>query len=371
MSMFPRQPAEDSVLDLLVQVMPHLRGGLGPESATFTARLLFEYLELDAAAVISPDRILAFVGVGSDHHLVGEPNLTKLTHVALTGHAPTITERRIDIGCPVKTCPISAAIIAPLWVGERVVGALKLYHASGKTFREYDVKIASGLARVFSVYLEVAELDARASLVREAELGALRAQISPHFLFNTLTTIASLTRVDAIRAHDLIVDFADFFRRTLAKHGELVTLREELDQVERYLRFELARFGERLHVRYDIDEAALSSAVPVLSIQPLVENAVAHGIAPMERPATVTIRARAADDGVLAIRVSDDGIGIAPERLPHVLEHGVGDGLGIGLDNVNRRLQALFGMSSGLEVQSVLGEGTSVGFRVPLGKNGS
>lgn len=370
MSMFPRQPAEDSVLDLLVQVMPHLRGGLGPESATFTARLLFEYLELDAAAVISPDRILAFVGVGSDHHLVGEPNLTKLTQVALTGHSPTITDRRTDIGCPVATCPLSAAIIAPLWVGARVVGALKLYHAGEKTFGEYDVKIASGLARVFSVYLEVAELDARASLVREAELGALRAQISPHFLFNTLTTIASLTRVDAIRAHDLIVDFADFFRRTLAKHGELVTLREELDQVERYLRFELARFGERLHVRYDIDEAALPTVVPVLSIQPLVENAVAHGIAPMQRRATVTIRARASEDGV-AIRVSDDGIGIAPERLPHVLEHGIGDGLGIGLDNVNRRLEALFGISSGLEVQSVLGRGTSVQFRVPLGKNGS
>ena len=138
------------------------------------------------------------------------------------------------IGCPRPDCPLSAALVAPLLVRGKVVGALKLYHAPNRTNIQRDEKIATGLARVFSVYLELAELDARAALVTRAELEALRAQISPHFLFNTLTTIAALTRVDAVRAHDLIVDFAEFFRDTLSQHWELVRLREELHYVERY-----------------------------------------------------------------------------------------------------------------------------------------
>lgn len=364
MSAFAGRPAEASVLDLLVRALPHLRGGLRPESAEFTAQLLYEHLSLDAAAVVSTERILAFVGAGSDHHVVGMPNLTKLTHAALSDHAATIVRTREDVGCPVPDCPLSAAVVAPLWVGNRVVGALKLYHAWGTSLGDNDEKIASGLARVFSVYLEVAELDARAALVQEAELGALRAQISPHFLFNTLTTIAALTRIDPARAHDLIVDFADYFRQTLARHGELVTLREELDHVERYLRFELARFGERLRVRYETDDALLGALVPVLSIQPLVENAVAHGIAPAGRAGTVTIRARRAQGGTL-VEVCDDGAGIAGARLPHVLEAGVGGGLGIGMSNVNRRLEALFGARSGLQVESREGQGTTVRFWVP------
>jgi len=364
MAAFVGRPAEASVLELLVEALPHLRGGLRPESAEFTARLLYEHLSLDAAAVVSTERILAFVGAGADHHVVGMPSLTKLTHTALNGNGTTIVNTHDEIGCPISGCPLSAAVVAPLWAGTRVVGALKLYHAWGKPLGDQDAKIASGLARVFSVYLEAADLDSRAALVCEAELSALRAQISPHFLFNTLTTIAALTRIDSERAHDLIVDFADFFRRTLAEHGEIVTLREELEYVERYLRFELARFEDRLVVNYDIDESLCDVGVPVLSIQPLVENAVSHGIAPGNASGRVTIRARH-DDGGASIEVCDDGAGIAPHRLPFVLEAGVGSGLGIGLSNVHRRLQALFGAASGLRVRSREGRGTVVRFWVP------
>lgn len=365
MASFVGRSVEASVLDLLVEVLPHLRGGLRPESAEFTARLLFEYLELDAAAVVSPDRILAFVGAGSDHHLVGMSALTKLTHDAMLGHDAAIVHRHEDIGCPVAECPLSAAIVAPLWAGTHVVGALKLYHASGRAFTEKEARILNGLARVFSVYLEAAELDARAALVREAELGALRAQISPHFLFNTLTSIAALTRVDSERAHDLIVDFADYFRESLCRRDELIPLRMELEHIERYLRFERIRFGDKLNVDYDLDPDLLDAHVPVLSIEPLVENAVMHGISRRDAGGTVTIRARRCDGGA-TFEVSDDGAGIEPGRLPHVLEAGIGDGLGIGLSNVDGRLQALFGVPGGLRVESRAGEGTRVSFTVPV-----
>ena len=145
--------------------------------------------------------------------------------------------------------------IAPFVVRGAAVGALKLYRA-GTPIADADEKVAVGLARVFSVSLEAAELDARSALVTQAELDALRARISPHFLFNTLTTIAALTRTDPARAHDLVVDFAEYFRDSLAQHAECVALDDELEHVEQYVRFERARFGERLRVEFDVDPRA-------------------------------------------------------------------------------------------------------------------
>ena len=181
-----------NVLDLVLEALPHLRGGLGEESAAFTARLLYEHLELDACAVIDTEHVLAYVGRGEDHHLVGGPALTGLTHRAIASGLPHTARTREEIDCPVAGCPLTSVTIAPFIVHGAAVGALKLYRA-GTPIVEDDEKVAAGLARVFSVSLEAAELDARSALVTQAELEALRARVSPHFLFNTLTTIAALT----------------------------------------------------------------------------------------------------------------------------------------------------------------------------------
>lgn len=355
---------EEGVLDLLVAALPHLRGGLRPESARFTAQLLYDHLDLDAASVISTDRVLAFIGQGSDHHIVGEPNLTALTQRALQTGSVMRTQHHDGIGCPHPECPLTGAVIAPLRVRNRVVGAIKLYRAGGRQITAYDENVARGVARVLSVYLEMAELDERSTLVTKAELEALRAQISPHFLFNTLTTIASLTRTDPELAHALILDLAEFFREALAQHGEVVSLDRELAAVERYLRFETARYGERLRFRYDVDADARNAVVPVLAVQLLVQNAVGHGIAPTGKPGTVAISAHRNGDAYV-ITVADDGAGIPAEILAHVLDRGVGSGAGIGLDNVQRRLTTLFGPQHGLKISSKPGAGTSVRFTVP------
>ena len=343
------------VLDLLVQALPHLRGGLGPESASFTARLLYENLELDACAVVDPHTVLAYVGEGEDHHLVGGPSLTGLTHRAMATGEHYVARTREEIECPVRGCPLTSVVIAPFVVRDQVVGALKLYRA-GTPMHEDDEKVAVGLARVFSVSLEVAELDARAALITQAELDALRARISPHFLFNTLTTIAALTRTEPLRAHDLVVDFAEYFRDSLQRHTEFVSLDEELEHIEQYLHFEHARFGEKLHIEFSIDPRARVAQVPVMSMQPLVENAISHGLAPRGGAGTVHIEARMTDDGLL-LSVRDDGVGFSPNPVPR--------GLGIGMDNVNQRLTKLFGSASALRVQSVPGGGATVSFQVP------
>jgi LytS/YehU family sensor histidine kinase len=357
---------EQTVLDLLVEALPHLRGGLAAASAEFTARLVYENLGLDAASVVSAtDGVLAYIGEGDDHHLVGYPNLTEITKRALATGKPDTATDRAGIGCPVAACPITAVTIAPFVVRGNVVGALKLYRSGGRAMEERDERVAVGLARVFSVYLEVAELDARAALVRQAELDALRAQISPHFLFNTLTTIAALTRTDPNRAHDLIVDFAQYFRDTLAHRGDFVALDDELATVERYLGFERARFGDGLHVEFAIDPRARAVPVPVFAVQPLVENAIAHGLKARHGRGTIRIAAHPRDDGI-EISVSDDGSGIAADRLQHLLQRGTGSGLGMGLSNVHQRLTGAYGPSSGLQVASEREGGTTVAFWIPL-----
>ncbi len=355
---------EQTVLDLLVEALPHLRGGLGTESADFTARLVFDNLGLDAASVVSTDGVLAYIGAGDDHHLVGHPNLTEVTRRALATGKPDTANDRAAIGCPVASCPITAVTIAPFVVRGNVVGALKLYRSGGHAIEERDERVAIGLARVFSVYLEVAELDARAALVRQAELDALRAQISPHFLFNTLTTIAALTRTDPQRAHDLIVDFAEYFRGTLAHRGDFVTLDDELATVERYLSLERTRFGEGLHVEFAVDARARAVLVPVFAVQPLVENAVAHGFKTRNGRGTIRIAAHPRDDG-FEISVSDDGAGMSPDRQQSLLGRGSSTGLGMALSNVQRRLIGAFGPASRLQIASEPGHGTTVAFWVP------
>lgn len=345
-----------NVLDLLVEALPHLRGGLGSESAQFTARLLYQNLELDACAVVDTNHVLAYMGRGEDHHLIGGPALTGLTHRAIATGLSFTARTKEEIGCPVFGCPLTSVTIAPFVVRGQVVGALKLYRA-GTPIAEDDEKIAVGIARVFSTSLEVAELAARSALVTQAELDALRARVSPHFLFNTLTTIAALTRTDPERAHDLVVDFAEYFRDSLAHHAEFVSLDEELEHVEQYLRFEHARFGNRLKVEFEVDPRARVALVPVLSVQPLVENSIGHGLAPKGGGGTVRVIAQP-DGDATAITVIDDGVGfVVPGRQS--------SGNGIGMDNVNQRLIKLFGPESALQVTSAPGAGTTVAFRVP------
>ncbi len=168
-----------------------------------------------------------------------------------------------------------------------------------------------------------------------AELSALQARINPHFFFNTLNTISSLLEDDPDKADDVVQTLADLFRYTFrVADADPVPLADELEFVEGYLNIERARFGERLRVNWDVEPDARAVRLPGLVLQPLVENAVGHGIAPVGPGGTVTIRARVRD-GMLSVEVADDGVGLA----------GPGEGMireGHGLANVSQRLAARY-----------------------------
>lgn len=197
-----------------------------------------------------------------------------------------------------------------------------------------------------------------------AELMALRAQINPHFFFNALNTIRYFVRADPQKARSLLLDLSDIFQRIL-RSGDFVTLADELSHIEAYLNLEQARLGSRLRYETEVaDEALLDTAVPTLTLQPLVENAVIHGLAKKRAGGTIRLQLRRDDQDVL-IKVDDDGIGIDDKRLADILKHQA-QTKSIGLQNVHQRLQAIHGRAYGLSITSELGAGTCVVVRVPM-----
>ena len=334
---------------------PALREGLTTASAERSVRHLRSLLGAPAVAITDTDRLLAWDG--RFHHHAGQvPWLAE--RVVESGS--TSVRRRHDLPCDDPYCGLRQVIVTPLTVDERVIGTLQVFVASASAGL---VRAAEEVGSWVSGQLELAQLDASRTRLMEAEVRALRAQISPHFIYNSLTAIASFVRTDPERARELLLEFADFTRYSFRRHDEYTTLAEELKSIERYLALEKARFGDRLNVRLRIAPEVLPVAVPFLCLQPLVENAVRHGLAGKEGAGTVTILAEDFDREAV-ISVEDDGVGEDPQRVRLAL---VGDGIveSIGLRNVDERLRSAFGDEYGLVVETAPGAGTKVTVRVP------
>jgi two-component system LytT family sensor kinase len=205
-------------------------------------------------------------------------------------------------------------------------------------------------------------LEEQKRLLLEARLDALQRQINPHFLFNTLNSIASLVRFRPEQARELIVKLANILRALLKDHDSYVLLREELSFTDDYLGIEVARFGaDKLRVVKEISANTLDLPVPSMLLQPLVENSIKHGLEPRISGGTITLRSRI-EAGRMIIEVEDDGVGIGPGRSH---SSGVLKGTGIGMKNVRERLEVLYGGAAQFDVTSRPGRGTKVTLAIP------
>jgi two-component system, LytTR family, sensor kinase len=332
---------------------PALRGGLTAASAERSARHLRSLLGAPAIALTDTDQLLAWDG-GFHHHSEQAGPLAR--HVVAEGVASV----RSAVPCDDPGCGLRQVVVTPLTVEDRVVGTLQVFAGSASAGL---VRAAEEVARWVSGQLELADLDASRTRLMEAEVRALRAQISPHFVYNSLTAIASFVRTDPERARELLLEFADFTRYSFRKHGEFTTLAEELRSVEQYLVLEQARFGDRLRITLRVAPEVLPVVIPFLSLQPLVENAVRHGLEGKAGAGHISITA-ADNDYEAVIAVEDDGVGEDPERVRRALS---GDASmdSVGLGNVDARLRSSFGDDYGLVVETAPGAGTKVTVRIP------
>lgn len=359
----------DPTLKIAHETLPVLRRGLNATSAKKTADIIMKIAEVPGIAITDREHVLTFLGVGCEHHMPGTRIKTEATKEVIATGKMKVVHTPEGLCCPSYhegcRCPLNSAVIVPLRCRDEIVGALKLYQVREGAFPHQAIRLAIGLAELLSLQVELAELDGQRQLLTEAKLEALNAQINPHFFFNTLNTIISFSRTNPEKARELLVHLAGLFRQTLNRHGSLTTLREELECVSTYLILEKARFGDKLNYVQDIPEELMDYSIPVLSLQPLVENAINHGLMPKEEPGTVTISGRLVDNE-LHLSVKDDGVSIPAEKTHLVLQPGYGSGSGVGLSNVNLRFQSLYGKDHGLRVESKNGHGTTVYLRVPV-----
>ena len=354
------------LLSLASKTLEYMRGGLSVENCQAVCELLLPETQAMAVAMTDDRVVLGYVGRFAENFPLGSPIHTAATHEALdTQEAQVFSSTgatATSSGSPI----IPAGIVAPLVVRNASLGTLKLYYETPELIDETQLAISEGFAELLSTQLSMAELDRQVELATKAELQALHSQINPHFLFNTINTIASLIRTDPDRARNLLREFATFYRRTLENSDDLITVQREIEQTIRYLGFEVARFGEsRIRKVVRVEPGLEVVRVPAFIIQPIVENSVNHAMRP-EGPLTLTIDVHADGDDVV-IDVSDDGLGMTDEVAERLVrgECRASDrGTGIALHNVDARLRTCFGGDSGLELHSELGVGTTVTMRI-------
>ena len=332
---------------------PPLRAGLTEETARRSARRLRTLLGTDALCLTDREGVLTWDGVGGHHRAE--------IMERLAGPLDSGRGEAFPLTCDHADCPVRWAVVAPLTVDDRVHGVLV---ACAPRESAVLVRAAGEVARWVSVQLELADLDQSRTKLIEAEIKALRAQISPHFIFNSLAVIASFVRTDPERARELLLEFADFTRYSFRRHGDFTTLADELHAIDHYLALVRARFGDRLAVTLQIAPEVLPVALPFLCLQPLVENAVKHGLEGKADTCHIQITAQDAGAEALVV-IEDDGAGMDPVLLRRILAGEVSPSGGIGLSNVDDRLRQVYGDDYGLVIETAVGAGMKITTRVP------
>lgn len=352
---------DDAVMGALSRISnagSDLRGGLNQAAADKATPHLRELLTCVAVGLTDPDgTLLSWDGEATEHY----DDLTGAIADAIANHRREHVKHD-DLPCENRgNCPMRTAVIVPLIVESKDAGALVVVGGVGG---KQMVRMADEIAKFVCIQLELARLDESRQQLAQAEVKALRAQISPHFIYNALNTISSLIRTDQERARDLLLEFAEFTRYSFRTSGMFTTLAEELLNIDRYLMLERARYGPRVNVRLKIAPEVLSVVVPFLVLQPLVENAVRHGLAKKPGGGTVTVIAQ--DHGTEAlISVEDDGVGMDADRLTADLADAHSTGAHVGIGNINQRMRSVFGNEYALMAETAPNEGMKVTLRVP------
>lgn len=354
-----RARQSDAMLRLASKTLESMQDGLNRESAQEICQLLLPSTAAIAVAITDKKQILGYAGYLEAENPAGGNIRTHATQATLDDGNMRVLFTSIDIGFPENATTIKAAIVVPLLVRGDVVGTLKFYYRSAKRISETQKSIAEGFGTLLSTQMAAAQLEEQARLATSMELKALQSQINPHFLFNTINTIASLTRTDPAQARTLLREFAKFYRSTLEDSRDLIEFQREVEQTQRYFMFELARFGEdRLELICDIQPEVNEMMVPPFLLQPLVENAVRHAM-PSEGKLTIRVTGMRTGDDVI-VSVIDDGNGMTQEACQNILHPSSTQGMGIAVGNVHDRICGYFGPGTRLEAESELGKGTTV-----------
>ncbi|EOC0121645.1 LytS/YhcK type 5TM receptor domain-containing protein [Cronobacter sakazakii] len=342
-------------LDIANKTLPLFRH-VNSESLRQVCDIIRRDINADAVAITNTEKVQAYVGVGEHNYQDNSDALSPTTQQALR-HGKIIIKNNDEAH---RTPEIHSMLVIPLWEKGVVTGTLKIYYCHAHQITSSLQEMAIGLSQIISTQLEVSRAEQLREMANKAELRALQSKINPHFLFNALNAISSSIRLNPDTARQLIFNLSRYLRYNIELNDdEQIDIKKELYQIKDYIAIEQARFGDKLTVIYDIDDE-VNCRVASLLIQPLVENAIVHGIQPCRGKGVVTISIAQSGSRV-RIAVRDTGHGIDP----HIIEQLDTNEMPvnkIGLINVHHRVKLLYG--EGLNIRR-LEPGTEIAFYVP------
>ncbi|CNH29406.1 autolysin sensor kinase [Yersinia aldovae] len=335
-----------------------LRHGFDQQNSMRVARILYEELGVGAVAITDREKLLAFIGTGSDHHLVGGTITSDHTHRAIELNQVVYADgNAVPYTCSISpTCKLGSTLVIPLRGEEhRVIGSIKLYEPKSKLFSSINRTLGEGIAHLLSAQILAGEFEQQKQMLAQSEIKLLHAQVNPHFLFNALNTLSVVIRRNPDHARKLVLSLSTFFRKNLKRSHDVVTLSDEIEHVNAYLEIEKARFADRLSVEISLPDELMDARLPAFSLQPVVENAIKHGISQMFSGGRITLRGQL-DDNTLRLEVEDNA-GLYQPR-PN------GDGLGMNL--VDRRIKVRYGKEYGVTVLSEAEQFTRIIIKLPF-----
>ncbi|HEY8891993.1 MAG TPA: LytS/YhcK type 5TM receptor domain-containing protein [Clostridium sp.] len=339
------------VLAISKETLFYMRMGLNKNTADNIVKIIYEIGIVQGVFIADKEDFLAYCG-----EPLSEALLINNLGSVLSQNSNKVIKFRNNLKNEVFYC-------VPLLIKKNEFeGIIGLKVKNEKDIDSYFIEFCLELASLLSTQIELYKLNKLAEGVQAAELKALRAQIHPHFFFNALNTISCFCRTDPMKAKNLILDLSNYFRKTLKRDEDFVTLKEEIELIESYLHIEQARFGPRLKVYFNIPVEILNFKIPVFLLQPLVENSIKHGIHDKKDGGCVYINAENTTENII-FEVSDTGVGMEPKKYEEVITKWPG----IGLKNVNDRLKLLYGPQYGVDIKSVYNEGTQIKIIIPKG----
>ncbi|KAA0257135.1 sensor histidine kinase [Deferribacter autotrophicus] len=343
-------------LNVAEKTLNILSKGFNKETVSNLAKVILEETGVGAVAITDKKRVLTFEGLGSDHHLPGEYISSKRTIEAIEQKKVIFIDGvKLKYKCSIKeNCPLGSVLIVPLILENEVIGTIKLYEPKSRTFLNINKSFGEGIGNLLSTQLLISKYEEQKNLLVKSELKLLQAQINPHFLFNALNTIISVVRTKPECAKDLLIHLSNYFRKNLKRNSDLSLLADEIEHVKSYLFIEEARFSDRLKVFWNIDESLMDLKIPTFTLQPIVENAIKHGISKMVNRGILSISAYK-DDSKCIIEIKDNAGAYNLFKNKN----------GLGMKIVDKRIKNLCGSEYGVFVECIDGEMTKVKIVLP------
>ena len=344
-------------LDIANKTLPYFRS-INEESLEKICRIIKDEINSDAVSITDKNEVLAYVGVGEEAFKFPYTEISNITKCAIEENEILNIQVKKEESSVSEKVDLKTVMIIPLTDSKGIVGTLKIYYTKKYDMSYSKQSLAIGLSQIISTLMEISKIEKIENEKKKSEIKALQSQINPHFLFNALNTITSFIRINPDKARNLIINLSTYMRYNLEVNDNLIDINKELEQVKAYVEIEKARFGDKLTVLYNIDDN-IDAKIPSLTIQPLVENAIIHGIRKNGGCGTVVIGVKK-EDGYTKVWVENNGIPIELDIIKRVYSGEMPENK-IGLYNVHLRLKLIYGQ--GLNIYR-LSTGTKMEFYI-------